>query len=760
MTEDPGDLLTSPDPHGLGMAGAAPVEALLQRVIFERPDGSFTIAAFVTADGLRTFVAKGPLWGLSAGETVALSGRWEEDPRYGRQLRVSAARPVLPATPAGIQRYLVAAGVRGIGPKLAARIVAAFGERTLEVVAREPARLQQVPGLGAARRAALVAALGPRIARDAALIFLLDLGVGVALAGQILEALGEDAVRTVREHPYRLATEVHGVGFTLADRIARSLGIGEHDPARIDAGVGHALGELAGHGHTAPTAVQVLDAATGLLGCSVEQAQDALARQVARGHIVALRAIVEPVAAGPHLDTILHYGGRRLMRAEANLAADLTRLAANAGHALAAAELPHRLALAAAVLGFSPADQQAAAIAGALSSGLMVVTGGPGTGKTTIIRGVMAASGPDELKILLAAPTGRAARRLADATGHEARTIHRLLEFEPRSATFRRGPELPLEADLVIVDECSMVDTALAAALCRAIRPGARLLLVGDADQLPSVGPGAVLDDLVRSERCDVVRLERIYRQAGRSMIVENAHRICMGRRPISADRANPGDFYLLERHQPEAVIETLLEVILRRLPERYGLDPADDIQVIVPMHRGTLGTVELNQILRDALNPDSAPVGRGLTVGDKVIQIRNNYELDIFNGDIGRIIRRQGDSVLVRLGDREVACGDSALGDLQLAYAITVHKSQGSEYPAVVLPLHMQHRMLLQRNLLYTAVTRARRFVAVIGQGAAIGHAVANASPMRRATLLRRRLRNELVRGPGVTSQETIDYG
>ena len=727
-------------------ADGRPVEAVLQRVIFERQDGAFAIAVFAASDGGHTFVAKGPLWGLTAGELVALSGRWEEDPRFGRQLRVSAARPILPATAAGIERYLVAASVKGIGPRLAQRIVAAFADRTLEVVAQHPERLEQVPGLGPARRAALVAALAPRIARDATLIYLLDLGVGTALAARIIEALGDNAVRTVREQPYSLARLVTGIGFTLADRIAHSQGVEDDDPARMDAGVAHALAELANKGHTAPPAGQLLDAAVGLLGCTVEQAQAAITREVVRGHIQAPRVLAEPGPNGPELATRLHYGLRRLMVAEASLAAELLRLAASSGSVLSSVQLALRQTLAAEVLGFVPADQQAAAISGALDSGLMVVTGGPGTGKTTIIRGVIAASSPDGLKIALAAPTGRAARRLADATGQEASTIHRLLEFEPRGTSFRRGRELPLEADLVIVDECSMIDTVLAAALCRAIRPGARLLLVGDADQLPSVGPGAVLDDLVRSGRCPVVRLEQIYRQTSRSMIVENAHRICNGLMPISADRGRPGDFYVLARPDPEAAIETMLEVVLRRLPTSLGLDPCDDIQVIVPMHRGRLGTVELNLVLRDALNPDSQPVGRGLTVGDKVIQVRNNYDLDIFNGDIGRIVGRDGEHVLVRLGERDVACNEAALGDLQLAYAITVHKSQGSEYPAVVLPLHMQHRMLLQRNLLYTAITRARRFAVIIGQDAAIRHAVHNAAPMRRATLLNRRLRGELI--------------
>ncbi len=734
------------------------IEAILQRIIYERADGGFSIAVFEPVDGVETFVAKGPLWGLSSGETVALSGRWHTDPKWGRQLQVSTARPVLPATVAGIQRYLVAAKIKGVGPALAGRIVDRFGTETLKVIAAEPQRLQEVRGLGRARRTAVVAALQPRIERDAALVFLLDLGIGSALAGRIVETLGDDSVRTVREQPYRLAREVTGIGFTLADRIARSQGVAADDPARLDAGVNHALEQLANQGHTAPSAEQLLDTARELLRREVDDVAAAVQREVARGHVLEIGVAQGALGSEPgQAGVAVHHGMRRLMRAEASLAEDLARLGVSSGGQLVGDALDARLHLAAGALGFAPAGRQLEAIQQALSSGLMVVTGGPGTGKTTIIQGVIAASGPDKLHIALAAPTGRAARRLAEATGMEASTLHRLLEFDPRTRAFLRGRSMPLEHDLVIVDECSMVDTSLAAALCCAIRPGARLLLVGDADQLPSVGPGAVLDDIVRSDRCPVIRLDHIYRQAGESLIVDNAHRVCAGRMPVGGSRERAGDFYLLDRDRPEDIISTLLEVVLRRIPARLGLHPVDDIQVIVPMHRGTLGTVELNNVLRAELNPEGDPVGHGLRVGDKVLQVRNNYDLDVFNGDIGRVLRREGEHVIVRLGEREVACGESALTDLQLAYAITVHKSQGSEYPAVVLPLHGQHRMLLQRNLLYTALTRARRFAVLIGQRAAVGRAARNAAPTRRVTLLRQRLRGELIRrGPQLSLEES----
>jgi exodeoxyribonuclease V alpha subunit len=732
---DQNEVSSPPAKAEPGDRDSVTIEGTVERFIFQSVDRDFAIALVAATDGLERWVTKGSLWGISVGECVALTGRYVEDPRYGRQFAIEAARPVLPSSAVGIERYLSSTGIKGIGLKLAERIVAAFGDQALKVICEHPERLGEVHGLGPARRTALLEVLVPRLNRDAALIYLLDLAIGPAMASRILKTYGQDAVRIVRLDPYRLAGDVVGIGFRVADRIASAQGVTADDPKRIEAGILFALDQLAQRGHTAPQHSRVLTTAVEVLGGSRPDVAAACQRLVAK-------TTIEQVDTGPsHVakpEDRLRLALPRLSRAEASLSSDLLRLAGNQGSALSETELDKRLALAGAALGFELAGSQRDAVIGAMTSGLMVVTGGPGTGKTTIVQGVIAASEPDGVRVALAAPTGRAARRLAEATLCDAKTVHRLLEFEPRTRTFQRDAQRPLDADLVIIDESSMLDARLAAALCRAVAAGARLLLVGDSDQLPSVGPGAVLDDLIASDRCPVVHLDRIYRQADRSLIVENAHRMRRGQVPISAAAGQDGDFFVVARNTPEEIIETVLEIVCRRLPRRFGFDPIDDIQLLVPMHRGALGTEAFNRLLGQALNPDGEPLGRGLRVGDKVIQVRNNYDLDIFNGDIGRTVSRNGEQVLVRFGKREIVYDNTALEDLQLAYAITVHKSQGSEYPAVVAPLHMQHRMLLQRNLLYTAVTRARRFAVLVGEHRAVQMAVRNDEPMTRATLLR----------------------
>lgn len=721
------------------------LQGVLQRFIYENAEGGFGIAVFADEAGTSRWVARGRLWGLSAGETVELHGRWVDDPRYGRQFLVQTARPVLPATEVGIRQYLIAARIRGVGPKLAERVVAVFGEDTLRVIAQEPERLAEIRGLGQARSQRLLATLGPRIRQDAALVFLLDQGLGPALSARIVEHYGDDAVRIVRLRPYQMAWDIDGIGFALADRVAQAQGLGTEHPLRVEAGVIHALDTLCARGDTAPFAARLEEQAVALLDCPLPLVGAACQRLIAQGRVEQLFAVRGAAAGDDEGDVSVHIGPSRLTRAEASLAADLLRLVSSRAVTLAEADARPRLAQAEQALGFELLGRQREAVARALESGVLVVTGGPGTGKTTIVLGVLAAAQVDGLRVALAAPTGRAARRLSEAAICEASTVHRLLEFDPRTLRFGRNAEAPLDADLVIVDEASMLDTPLAAGLCRALRPGARLMLVGDVDQLPSVGPGAVLEDIIRSERCDLVRLDRVHRQAEQSLIVQAAHKVRRGVLPQGADRDHPGDFYILPRESPEEILSTLLEVVCHRLPSSLGLDPFDDVQVIVPMHRGPLGTEELNRALRDALNADAEPVGEGLRVGDKVIQTRNNYDLEVYNGDIGRVIAREGDGLKVRMTDREVVYGSGASADLQLAYAITVHKSQGSEYPAVVLPLHMQHRMLLQRNLLYTGITRARRFAVLMGQPAAMARAVSNASPHHRTTLLQQRLRGEL---------------
>ena len=725
---------------------AKALRGILERFVYRDETRGFGIASLTSEDGAERWTVKGALWGLEAGQSIEVQGAFEDDARWGRQFRVDKARPMLPSSEAGVIQFLRSAQMPGIGERLAQRIVACLGPDALTRARTNPELLATVPGLHAAKRKVLLEALQRQEEAEATLVFLYGHAIGPALGARIAAQYGLDTIRKVRENPYRLADEVAGVGFRTADSLARALGVAADDPNRLQAAFRFSLGELAQQGHTAPPLQLVVERTAEVLGLGPAELQPHVA-SLCRGRGIVCHPVED--------DEAPQVAWAELARAETQLAERIAALLA-----APQPELPHDvpwcLAAAQAALGFALQGTQLQAVEAALQGNLLIVTGGPGTGKTTIIRGVLAALAFSRQQIILAAPTGRAAHRMADATGQEAKTLHRLLEFEPRQGRFLRDHEAPLEADLVIVDEVSMMDVPLAAALLGALRPGARLLLVGDADQLPSVGPGAVLDDLLRSGCVPQVALDHIYRQGEGSAIVANAHRVRHGELPVSSARGTEADFFIVQRDAPEDVIAALLEIVQHRLP-RHGFHPVDDVQVLAPMRRGALGTLALNEHLREALNPHGAPVGGGLRVGDKVLQVRNDYDLEVFNGDIGRVLGAAGPAdnrqpvlaseatVQIRFGDREVQYPLAQIDQLVLAYAVTVHKSQGSEYPAVVAVLHAQHHVLLQRNLLYTALTRARQFAVLVGQLRAIERAVANDSPIRRHTWLLQALRQAL---------------
>jgi exodeoxyribonuclease V alpha subunit len=714
--------------------GSTTLEGTLDHVIYASPDTGWTVARLDAQGQPATIV--GNLAGVQPGESLRLTGRWVDDRKYGRQFRVESFLNIQPTTLLGIERYLGSGLVRGIGPVMARKLVDHFKLDTLHVIDTEATRLREVPGLGRVRIAAIQAAWKEQRGIRDVMVFLQSHGVSATHAARIYKRYGSNALGVVRENPYRLAREVAGIGFLSADRIAAALGTAPDAPQRLEAGVLYALEQAADEGHSYVPCDKLGTAAAALLECEPTAALAAIDRLALRGDAVVEDAVDErPVydAYAYETEVAAARGVRRLLAARR---AAVSRV----DPALEAFE---------ATAGIQLAPEQRRAVVRALEAPVLVVTGGPGTGKTTLVHAILYALDRRRERALLCAPTGRAAKRLAETTGRPAQTIHRLLEWNPREHRFLRDAEAPLEADLVVVDEASMVDVALFRHLLAALPDRARLVLVGDADQLPSVGPGAVLADCLAAGTLDVVRLQHIYRQEDAGRIVVNAHRIRDGEAPFLPPAGARSDFVLVERSEPEDVLATLRLLVAERLPAALGVDPRADIQVLVPMHRGTLGAAALNAALQEVLNPRGAPIGTtGLRVGDKVMQVRNNYDLEVFNGDLGLVEAWDADERVLhaRFDERSVRYEPSDLTELVPAYACTVHKSQGSEYPVVVVVLHRQHHVMLRRNLLYTAVTRARRQVVLLGERRALYTALADARVQSRWTRLAARLQDSNV--------------
>ncbi len=718
------------------------LEGVLLRFVFTSADGAYAVARLQRDDGSdETVSVVGALGGLNEGERVRLVGRREQSAKYGDQFRVEAGWPVLPHSEAGIRAYLASGKVEGIGPKLAGRIVDKFGADALDVILTAPERLAEVEGIGRQRSRAIQEAFREQEVQREAFVFLQGHVVSAALAARIFKRYGGQTIALVRENPYRMAEEVRGVGFATADRIARSLGFASDSPARVAAALVHLLGQALDDGHTYLPRDMLLERVANLTGTEGAGLPRLPAEATAGGRL--------PSGGADVLDALLAEG--RLEQEDDGVWLRTPRAleieAAERVFGLRAAQVP-RLKVDTAAFeqqrGVTLAPAQREALEAAARHPLLVLTGGPGTGKTTIVRALVHAVERSGGRILLAAPTGRAARRLAESTGREARTLHRLLEYSPREDAFRRDEDQPLEAEALVVDESSMLDLALFTAVLRAVRPGTRLVLVGDADQLPSVGAGNVLADLLSSGAVPAVRLREIFRQASASDIVVNAHRVQAGEVPVPAADPDRGDFFIVTAEDPERARALIGRLVAERIPAKFNLNSFDDVQVLAPMHRGTCGAHALNETLQALLNPDGEPLGgpRGLRVGDKVMQVRNDYEKEVFNGDVGRIEARTSDGVRVRFDERRVDYAADALDALVLAYACSVHKSQGSEYPAVVMPVLTEHWVMLQRNLLYTAVTRGRRLVVLVGQARALRRAVENDQGLHRFTALARRLR------------------
>ena len=708
------------------------VTGLIERVTFHNEETGFCVVR-VKVEGRRDLVTVvGRASSINAGEWLAAEGSWIQDRDHGTQLKAELLQTSAPTSREGIEKYLASGLIKGIGPVYAKKLVEKFGEGVFDIIDHESVRLEQVRGIGSERRRTIRTAWAEQKVVREIMVFLHSNGVSTSRAVRIYKTYGDEAVEKVRANPYLLARDISGIGFKTADQIARKLGIPEDSILRARAGLSHALSEAGGNGHCALPEELLLKNAADLLEMDSLVLQRALSEMLDEGELARDDITGEDLIFLPSIQ-----------RAEIEIASRLARMAGlkaeypeiDADKAIGWLKEKKSIDL---------APSQADALRRALCSRVLVITGGPGVGKTTLVNSILTLLRAKKVKCLLCAPTGRAAKRLSETTGLEAKTIHRLLEYQ--NGGFSKNASNPLDCDLLVADETSMMDVHLMSKLLQALPARAHLILVGDVDQLPSVGPGAVLGDIIRSGRVPVVRLTEIFRQASSSRIIVNAHRINSGQMP---DAEKDSDFFFIEREEAESVPATILELVADRIPRKWKLDPRRDIQVLCPMNRGSLGTVQMNRILQDSLNPkrNGDPVvekfGWEFRVRDKVIQTRNNYDKEVFNGDIGEVLKIDDfeREVVIGFDGRDVVYDFNELDEVSLAYAITIHKSQGSEFPVIVMPLAMQHFLLLQRNLVYTGITRGRRLVVLVGQKKALQTAVRNASAVRRFTALEKRL-------------------
>jgi exodeoxyribonuclease V alpha subunit len=713
------------------------LHGLIERVTFHNPENGFAVLK-VKVNGRQDLVTVvGNTTSVSAGEHLEASGQWVVDREHGQQFKAEELKTTHPASAEGIERYLASGAIRSIGPKLATKIVGIYKERTLEIFDKAPDFLLHIKGIGRERVKKIRQSWQEQKEVRKIMLFLAEHGISSGRAVRIYRTYGQEAIAKIKANPYQLADDIRGIGFKTADELAARLGIDRNSPYRARAAVQYTLQELASQGHCGYPEQGVVEHTTKLVEIDERIVEEAVEAAVRDGAVV--REAIEK-------DSWLYLAA--LHRAEVGLAQAVHRIASGTRHPLPQIEQEKAITWVEGLLGIRLAAGQQEAIRQACQQKLLVITGGPGVGKTTLVRSILEIFSAKKLQCVLAAPTGRAAKRLAETTDRPAKTIHRLLEFDPVTGEFKRTPQNPLEGDLFVLDETSMVDVVLGHQFLRAVPSNACVILVGDVDQLPSVGPGCVLADLIASDVVPVVRLTEIFRQAAESEIVTAAYAINQGQMPELKPPEGLIDFYFIEAQEPEAIQDLIVRLVKERIPARFGFDPKTDIQVLTPMNRSQLGARNLNQVLQTALNPgDGGPevqrFGWTFRIGDRVIQTENDYNRDVFNGDLGVIekINRVDQEIVVNFEGREVEYDFGDLDELALAYVLSIHKSQGSEFPCVVIPLHTQHYMMLQRNLLYTAITRGKKLVVLVGSKKALSMAVRRQDTGQRFTALRGRL-------------------
>jgi exodeoxyribonuclease V alpha subunit len=721
-------LVDDPTEH---RAATEVLAGLVERITFHNQENGFCVLR-VKVRGQRDLITVvGHAASIAAGEWVQMTGTWNNDRTHGLQFKANFLKASPPTTLEGIERYLGSGMIRGIGSRYAKRLVAAFGERVLDLIEQQPDRLQEVPGIGPKRAAQIIAGWAEQKVVREIMLFLHANGVSTSRAVRIYKTYGIDAVQVISANPYRLARDIRGIGFVSADRIAEKLGIEKAAMVRVRAGISYALAEAMDEGHCGLPVSDLLPLTENLIAVTATLIETALALELDAGEIVA--------------DTV---NGERcvflagLYRAEQRIAMRLRTLSSDPP-SWPKIDIAKAIPWVEQRTGLTLAPSQREAVALAVGCKALVITGGPGVGKTTLVRAILRILIAKGVQVALCAPTGRAAKRLSESTGLGARTIHRLLETDPRTGNFKRDEERPLDCDLLVLDEASMVDVLLMRSLLKALPDTAGLLVVGDVDQLPSVGAGQVLADMINSGAIPVVRLTEVFRQAAESAIIVNAHRINQGQMPELEAKAG-ADFFFVEATDPDDVARKLLAVVGDRIPKAFGLNPVRDVQVLCPMNRGGAGARALNIALQTALNPPGEArverFGSTFCPGDKVMQVTNDYERDVYNGELGVIaaVDLEEGELTVDFDGRDVVYGFAELDELLLAYATTIHKSQGSEYPAVVIPLTTQHYTMLARNLLYTGVTRGKRLVVLIGQRKALAIAVKNRNGRRRWSKLK----------------------